>query len=83
MGELSMAALVTMIFGRWASIKTFVGGMKGGAIIGLLAVLSFDMIFYGTTTLGTLTSTLVDPLIGMVRAAVAGGVIGWILGRGE
>jgi len=38
LGELSTAALVTIIFGRWASIKTFMGGLKGGAIIGLLLV---------------------------------------------
>jgi hypothetical protein len=31
-----LAALVTLIFGRWASISTPLGGLKAGAIIGLV-----------------------------------------------
>jgi len=38
-------------------------------------------VFYGTTTLGTLTSTLVDPIVSVIRLAIAGGVIGWVLGK--
>jgi len=81
LGELSTAALVTIIFGRWASIKTFMGGLKGGAIIGLLMGLGINLVFYGTTTLGTLASTLVDPVISVIRLGIAGGVIGWVLGK--
>ena len=29
-GELLLAALVTLIFGRWASISTPLGGLKAG-----------------------------------------------------
>ena len=54
LGEAAMAALITLIFGRWASIKTFTGGLKAGAIIGILAGLSINFVFYGTTTLGTM-----------------------------
>ncbi len=81
LGELANAVLVTVIFGRWASIKTFMGGVKGGAVIGLLMGLGIALIFYGTTTLGNITSTLADALITVIRYGIAGGVIGWVLGR--
>ncbi len=81
LGELSMAVLLTIVFGRWASIKTFMGGLQGGAIIGLLVGLGMNLIFYGTTTLGTMTSTLVDPIISVIRLGIAGGVVGWVLGK--
>ncbi len=83
LGEAAMAALITLIFGRWASIKTFTGGLKAGAIIGILAGLSINFVFYGTTTLGTMTSGLADSIVTLIRHAIAGGVIGWVLGRGE
>ncbi len=81
LGEVASAALVTFIFQRWASIKTFATGAKGGAIIGVLISLAMGFIYYGTTTLGTMTSTLADVIISLIRFGLAGGVIGWVTGR--
>ena len=80
-GELCAAALVTLIFGRWASISTFAGGAKAGAIFGVLLSLSFGLTMYGTTTLMSMAAVLVDPIVNLIRYVVAGGVIGWVLGR--
>lgn len=81
LGELSFATLVAYIFQRWATIKTFMGGLKGGAVIGLLIGLGINLVFYGTTTLMEGAAVIVDPLITVIRLALAGGVIGWLLGR--
>ena len=37
------ALLVALIFDRWASISTFVGGLIGGAMISFLMILYFDL----------------------------------------
>lgn len=81
-GETVIAAVLTMIFGRWAAIKTFVGGAKAGAILGVLLALGINFTLFGTTTMMTMVAAVVvDPLISLVRLGVAGGVIGWVLGR--
>ena len=80
LGEVAMAALLTKIFG-WSAIKGFMGGLKGGATIGVLLALGINLIFYGTTTLGTLTSWLFDVIVALIRYGIAGGVIGWVVGR--
>jgi hypothetical protein len=81
LGELTMAGLVTLIFARWASIRTLIGGAKGGALIGVFFGLAINLVLYGTTTMGTLMSGLVDSVISMIRLGITGGVIGWVLGR--
>ncbi len=81
-GEATMAGLVTLIFGRWAGIGNFMEGAKSGALIGLFVGVAINFIFYGTTTLSTITSALTDSVITIVRIGIAGGVIGLVLGLG-
>lgn len=83
LGNLASAALITYIFLKWAEIKTFAGGLKGGAVIGFLLAVSFDMIMYDTTNIMTLNAALMDIVIATVMAAVVGGVIGAVLGSGK
>lgn len=83
LGNLAMAALFTLIFLRWANISTFVGGLKGGALIGLLVALGLDLTMFGTTNLMTLNGMVMDVVVYTVMSAVAGGVIGWLLGMGK
>lgn len=80
-GNVMMAYLLVYIFGNWANITTFGGGLKAGAIIGFIMSLGFGLNMYGTTNISNLTSTLVDPIVMTVMMGATGGVIGWVLGR--
>lgn len=81
LAEIITAGLVTLIFSRWATISTFTGGVKAGIIFGLLYGLGLNLLWFGTTNMGNLTTELVDSLLYMIRFTFAGGVIGWVLGR--
>ena len=83
LGNLFIALLVTIIYDRWAGIKTFPTGAKAGAVIGLLFALGYDMILYATTNIGNMTSVIADSLVQMVILAIGGGVIGLLLGKME
>ncbi|MDH3710602.1 MAG: hypothetical protein OER04_11970 [Cyclobacteriaceae bacterium] len=83
LGNLALAALITYIFLNWAGITTFAGGLKGGALIGFLMAVSFDMIMLDTTNIMTLNAALVDILIATIMGAIAGGIIGAVLGSGK
>jgi hypothetical protein len=73
--------LLVYIFGNWAKITTFVGGLKAGAIIGFIMFLGISLDLYGTSNISDLTSTLVDPLVKTLIMGLSGGAIGWTLGR--
>lgn len=80
-GHLAMGYLFAIIYGRWANISTFATGAKAGAVITLLIALTYDMIWYGSTHLMTLTAAIVDVVVSAVVGAIIGGVVGWWLGR--
>jgi hypothetical protein len=80
-GELALAALVTIIFGRWATISTAVGGLKAGAVIGLLLGINYGLVMFGTTNTTDLIAAAVDVVVTAVRVGICGAVIGAILGR--
>ncbi len=83
LGNLAWGFLLAVIFVRWANISTFATGLRAGAIIGLLTGLSFDLMIYGTSNLSSLTGTIVDILVFTALSAVAGGVVGLVLGMGK
>jgi len=78
--ELLYAVLLTIIFQRWAGIKTFSTGMKAGAIIGLLLGACATLELFATTNLTTVAGIGWAAVTWAIRFAVAGGAIGWILG---
>jgi hypothetical protein len=80
-GNLLQAYLLVYIFGKWANITTFGGGLQAGATIGLIFGLGFDLSMYGTTNIMNLTATLVDPIATAVIMGISGGVIGVVLGK--
>jgi hypothetical protein len=80
-GNILQSYLLVYIFGKWANINSFAGGLQGGAMIGLILGYAYDLIMYGTANIMNLTAALVDPLIAAVMMGLAGGVIGWVLGR--
>ena len=79
--EILFSLLVVLIFGRWASIKTFNTGMKAGAVIGLLLGLCVGLWLFSTMNLYNANIIWWHGLTFAIRFAVAGGLIGWVLGR--
>jgi len=75
------ALLVALIFDRWASISTFLGGLIGGAMISFLMALYFDLMNVSFMNLYTgSTAVLVDVIAFTVIGALAAGVIAAVLG---
>jgi len=81
LGNVFQSYLLVYIFGKWANITSFAGGLKAGGTIGLILGFAFDLTMYGTSNIMNLTAALVDPLVGTVMMALTGGVIGMVLGR--
>ena len=79
LGALSYSALVTYVIGSRAGSLNTGAGIRIGAVVGFLLWFTADFMFYGLSNVGTLTSTVVDPLIELVPGAVAGGVIAIVL----
>lgn len=80
--EVLYATLLTIIFSKWAQIKTFLTGAQAGFIIGLfLGALPTLELFSTTTGLTDLSGVITAAVTFAVRFAVAGGIIGWLLGR--
>lgn len=77
----AFALLYSIIFDRWAGIKTFATGAKAGALIATLIGLGHDLMWVASANLidGTVVGTNV--IANLVWGALAGGVIGWVLGK--
>jgi hypothetical protein len=81
LSNLALAFLLAFIFDQWASIRTFVGGLAAGAIIGFLIHSSWKLSLMGYMNLyKEITPVVVDVLAETARASLAGGVIGAVLG---
>ncbi|MFZ1702665.1 MAG: hypothetical protein WBO10_13560 [Pyrinomonadaceae bacterium] len=73
--------LLAYIFEKWASIKTFAGGAKGGAIIMFIIALMMQMMFMAFMNLSKNFIPPVADVIGSaVMGAIGGGVVGMVLG---
>lgn len=83
LGNLSLGALLSYIFVKWANISSFGTGASGGAAIGFFMSLSFDMTSFATTNMMDLTGAFADVAVGTVMTAIAGGCVGAVLGMGN
>jgi hypothetical protein len=83
LGNLAHAALLSFIFLKWAGIKTFGAGFSAGLIIGFLISFGVDMVMYDTSNIMDLTGSVADAVVYSLITAIAGGVIGWMLGMGK
>ena len=83
LGNLVSGALLSYIFLKLGNIGSFSSGAGTGAAIGLLVALSMDLIRYAVENSFDMTAMIVDVLVGIVMYAIAGGVIGALLGRGK
>lgn len=81
LGELVLAAFLTLILSRWSGITSFGAGAKAGAVLGLLLGLGLNLEMYGTMNLSGPATIPVDTLVNAVRMGLTGGVIGVVLGR--
>ena len=77
------AFLFTLIYQRWAGIKTFVTGAKAGAILAALIGLSSELMILAEYNIIDSTIVATNVIGNLVWGALGGGVIGWILGRGD
>ena len=80
--HIAWAGLIAFIFEYWAGIKTFMTGMKGGALItfGVILVFTMQLAAFMNYYKG-ITPILVDILVATAIGAIGGGVIGLILGK--
>lgn len=79
-GNLFQAYLLVYIFGKWANVSTFMGGLTNGIIIALIMGYGWNLISLGTSNVYNMTAALVDPLVWAIMYGITGGVIGWLLG---
>ncbi|MEM7102173.1 MAG: hypothetical protein AAF502_03505 [Bacteroidota bacterium] len=79
-GHLIYGLLFSFIFTKWAAIKTFMTGLKGGAIVGVLMGLGYGMIMYATTNLGSMEAVMADAVISAIMGGLTGAVVGQVLG---
>ena len=81
-GNVFTGLMLSYVFTRMG-INSLSSGATAGAIIGALTAIGMDCLMYGTTTMITEpTHILIDALITAVMWGIAGGAIGWWLGRG-
>ncbi len=80
-GGLCNSLLLAYIFANWAKIKDFNGGMKAGALIGLLMTLGFDIFMKGYMNLWDYTSMFTDVIVSSIMTSFSAGIIAWMLGR--
>ncbi len=78
--QLAWGAVVTYVF-LYAGVATALGGLKTGAIFGLLLGLALSFDLYAVTNWSNTTVAFVEPFVSAVRTALAGAVIGWTLGK--
>lgn len=77
-----IATLITVVFAYWAGIRTFAAGLVGGAFIMFMISLYFDLSFYSMFNFFRTSMVIVlDVIAATVIGAVAGGVIGLVLGK--
>ncbi|MCY3772529.1 MAG: hypothetical protein OXG98_10995 [Gemmatimonadetes bacterium] len=81
LSELILAALLCLVIGCWAGVSGAGAGFRTGAVFGFLLSLAISLMFYGTVNYMNLQATLFDVVLTTVRIALAGAVIGIVLGR--
>ncbi len=79
--DLLFGGLITYIFVKWAGIKSLESGLQAGAGIGMVLGFAFAIIFYSALNIFNIEIYALGSLFFLIRFGIAGGAIGWILGR--
>ena len=82
-GNLASGALLSYIFLKWANVSSFASGATAAAVVGFFASMGFDMVMFATSNLMDLTAVAVDIIAFTIMNAIAGGIIGAVLGMGK
>lgn len=81
LGNLALGFLLAYVLTK-SNTSGFAGGATVGAVLGLLFAASFDFTMYGVSNIFTsMTVVFIDIVANVVAFAVAGGILGWWLGR--
>ena len=85
--NLAMAFLFAIVFEKWAGVRTFIGGLKAGAILMLLVALILDFNYLAFMNLwkgpiGVTIEILAATALGTLAAGVVGAVLG-LMSRGS
>jgi len=79
--NLTMAFLFAIVFEKWASIRTFRGGLNGGFILMLLIVLIIDFQYVAfTNVFKGPVGLIIDVVAATALGTLAAGVVGLVLG---
>jgi hypothetical protein len=81
--NLISALFFAFVFDYWASIRTFAGGLKGGAIMMFFISLVLDLQYVAFMNMwkdGAAIPVVLDIIAATVTGALVGGVIGLVLG---
>ncbi len=79
-GCAAWSLLLALLYSHWASISTFKSGAIAGAWIGFLIALGADLFSYASMNAFQFNGILIDSVVNAVQSAIAGGVIGAVLG---
>jgi hypothetical protein len=83
LSNLAFGFLLAIVFG-WSNTASAASGAKVGGVLGILISLSVDLSFYATSSMfSNFTAVLVDLVAFSAMSAVAGLVVGWVLGMGK
>lgn len=80
---IATALAYSLIYHRWAGIKTFRTGAIAGAVLAALLGLGHGLMMMASMDLIDSTVVLTDLIGNILWGALGGGVMGWILGRGD
>jgi hypothetical protein len=83
LGNLATGALLSYVFLKLGNVSSFGTGASTGAVIGFLMILGVDLVRYSTENWFGRKGAAADVLVFTIMAAVAGGVVGIVLGMGK
>lgn len=83
LAQLMFTLLLATVYDRYASISTPAGGAIAGLWMGFLVFMSYDLSSFAFFKFVTLQFAVIDALLNTVIAAIAGGVVGLVLGLGK
>lgn len=78
-GALAYSALILFALRGSAASLNVVSAAKVGATVGFLIWATVDFTFYGIANINNLTTTVVDPLVELVRGGITGAVLAMVL----
>ena len=81
-GNVAHGLLLAYVFLK-ANVSTMASGLITGGLIGLFMSAGIDLIMYGATNLSNKNAVMADVGIVTVMSAVAGAIVGLIMGMGK